>query len=244
MADTTRPEPRYEPVCCPVCRREHVYAPPVYPCPCGAPVPLPLLRGGVPVRVRHRTWDGSWVTVRCGGCGQEGHWPQPELGCPCGALLALPVDRRAAGTPPAASGTAPGLFAGAAESAGVRAERPAFTPVTIRTGRDAVLAAAHFLRWLGFHEVRAAQTSPASGIDLRGPGVVARVDPSTSPMEAAAVETLWLTGLHASVTAVCFALAGYAPEARTRGEVLGVPLFVLDLTGTPQPVNDAAERLT
>ncbi|MGD9483135.1 hypothetical protein WDH52_07705 [Streptomyces sp. TRM70308] len=240
MAETTRPEPRYEPVRCPVCRREHVYTPPAYPCPCGAPVALPLVPGAAPVRVRHRTWDASWVAVRCGSCGREGDWPQPELGCTCGTLLALPVDRAAAGTPEAASGAASGVV----ESTGARpSERPAFSPMTIRTGRDAVLAAAHYLHWLGFHGVRAVHGSPASGIDLRGPGVVARVDPSTTAVGARAVETLWLTGLHASVATACFALAGYAPEARARGELLDVPLFVLDLTGTPQPVNQAAERL-
>jgi hypothetical protein len=40
-----------------------------------------------------------------------------------------------------------------------------------------------------------------------------------------------------------FSLAGYATEARQRADQLDVPLFVLDLTGTPQPVNEAASRL-
>ncbi|MEE1926878.1 hypothetical protein V1J52_01545 [Streptomyces sp. TRM 70351] len=221
------------PVRCPVCRREHLYTPPVYPCPCGAPVALPMLPGGVPLPIRHRTWAGSWVAVRCTGCGRDEEWPQPELGCSCGALLALPVDRRRTGAvPPAAPAPQESV-----------PYRPAFTPVTIRTARDAVLAAAHYLRWLGFTDVRAAQSPPASGIDLRGPLVVARVDPTTTPTAADAVETVWITGMHASVTAVCFALAGYAAEARTRAEQLALPLFALDLTGTPQPVNGPAERL-
>ncbi|WP_443076023.1 hypothetical protein [Streptomyces sp. SP18ES09] len=41
-----------------------------------------------------------------------------------------------------------------------------------------------------------------------------------------------------------FSLAGYTPEAHTRAAEIGLPLFVLDLTGTPQPVNDAAQALT
>jgi hypothetical protein len=57
------------------------------------------------------------------------------------------------------------------------------------------------------------------------------------------VECLWLHGLNASAVSVFFSLTGYAPEARARAEDLGVPLFVLDLTGTPQPANGAADEL-
>ncbi|WP_340556745.1 hypothetical protein [Streptomyces sp. GSL17-111] len=217
---------------CPVCRREHRWAPPTYPCPCGAPVALPLARDGVPLRVRRRTWAGSWVAVPCGACGRSQDWPQPELCCPCGALLALPVDRTGAGP-----GTAGGPVGGPP------ADRPVFTPVTIRTARDAVLAAAHYLRWLGFADVLATHGPPASGIDLRGRGVVARVDPTTSPMGVRAVETVWLSALHISAVAVCFALAGYEQDAYARAEQTALPLFTLDLTGTPQPASAAAEHL-
>ena len=47
----------------------------------------------------------------------------------------------------------------------------------------------------------------------------------------------------ASARSVHFSLAGYAQDARARADQLRVPLFVLDLTGTPQPVNDAAQEL-
>lgn len=269
---------------CPTCRREHTYAPPTYPCACGAPVSLPLLDGGVPVQVRHRTWAGSWVPVRCGGCGQLDEWPQPEFGCVCGAIVRVPVaspgperSGRAAvggtgrGTPrggtgtgtgtPAAGGADTGAAAegkaepprGARETATARqprsrpsgppARRPAFRPVTIRTAQDAKTAAAQYLRWLGFTEVRIAGNRPASGVDLRGPEVVAHVDPTTTPTTLRDIETLWLNGLNESATAVCFSLAGYSPDARARADELALPLFVLDLTGTPQPVNDQADEL-
>ncbi|MEU7606283.1 hypothetical protein AB0B44_36215, partial [Streptomyces sp. NPDC041003] len=42
---------------------------------------------------------------------------------------------------------------------------------------------------------------------------------------------------------VYFALAGYTEDARTRADDLGIPLFVMDLTGMPQPVNDPADEL-
>ncbi|MFF5765054.1 hypothetical protein ACWD5B_21280 [Streptomyces tanashiensis] len=121
--------------------------------------------------------------------------------------------------------------------------RGAFRPVTIRTSRDAVAAAAGYLRWLGFRDVVQPEERPASGVDLRAPGLVAQVDPSTRPTGLRAVECLWLNGLSASAVSVFFSLAGYTPEARSRAAELGLPLFVLDLTGTPQPVSDAAEGL-
>ncbi|WP_454319353.1 hypothetical protein [Streptomyces phaeoluteigriseus] len=57
------------------------------------------------------------------------------------------------------------------------------------------------------------------------------------------VECLWLTAMTDSTDCVYFSLAGYTAEARARADSLSVPLFVLDLTGTPQPVNAAAERI-
>ncbi|MFE7597380.1 hypothetical protein [Streptomyces sp. NPDC057494] len=121
--------------------------------------------------------------------------------------------------------------------------RGAFRPVTIRTSRDAVAAAAGYLRWLGFRDVVQPEERPASGVDLRAPGLVAQVDPSTRPAGLRAVECLWLNGLTSATVSVFFSLAGYTPEARSRADEVGLPLFVLDLTGTPQPVNPAAEAL-
>ncbi|MFE5828950.1 hypothetical protein ACFQ67_31950 [Streptomyces sp. NPDC056488] len=121
--------------------------------------------------------------------------------------------------------------------------RGAFRPVTIRTGRDAVAAAAAYLRWLGFRDVVQPEERPASGVDLRAPGLVAQVDPSTRPTGLRVVECLWLNGLSTSAVSVFFSLAGYTQEARARAAEIGLPLFVLDLTGTPQPVNRAADDL-
>ncbi|MFJ1748273.1 hypothetical protein ACIOJD_18795 [Streptomyces sp. NPDC088116] len=121
--------------------------------------------------------------------------------------------------------------------------RPSFRPPTIRTPHDAVTAAALYLGWLGFKSVVRAEDQPASGIDLRGPGVVAQVDPTAAPASVRSVECLWLNGLSASVVSVYFSLAGYADEARARADDLGLPLFVMDLTGAPQPVNGPADEL-
>ncbi|MCT9092949.1 hypothetical protein N4G70_29355 [Streptomyces sp. ASQP_92] len=228
------------PVRCPTCRRDHVYVPPAYPCACGAPLAPPIQRGAAPSPITHRTWTDAWVTVRCRACGRQSQWPQPELGCSCGAVLRVPV--RPVTAPPPAEPSLPEAPPAGARPSGARA-RTAFRPLTIRTARDAVTTAALYLTWLGFGDVRQAEPPPASGIDVRGRGLVARVDPTTRPASLKAVECLWLHAMTSSARGVHFSLAGYAPDARRRADELHLPLFVLDLTGTPQPVNDVARRL-
>ena len=222
------------PVRCPACRREHVYAAPSYPCVCGAPVAPPLDRRGVVAVVTHRVWDEDWVAVRCTACGRLDEWPYPELGCPCGILLRIPV----AGEEPPAQPAPKSAEVGT----GVRG-RPAFQPVTIRTARDAVTAAALYLRWLGYRDIRRADQRPPSGIGLAARGILAQVDPTVRPASLRDVECLWLTAMTESTGCVYFSLAGYADDARVRADTLGVPLFVLDLTGTPQPMNEPADQL-
>jgi hypothetical protein len=236
------------PVRCPACRREHGFTPPTYPCPCGAPVTIPVLHGGVPTEVRHRTWKNSWVTLRCPSCGRDDDWPYPELGCSCGAVIRLPVDQGTCELPPGESEPAEALQptgrpGTSTTSAPQPVRRPPFRPVTIRTGGDAVTAAAQYLKWLGYTDVAVAADRSATGVDLRGAGVVAQVDPATRPTPLRDVETLWLNSLNEDRAGAFFSLAGYAHDARLRADQLEIPLLVMDLTGTPQPVNDAADQL-
>ncbi|WP_329604599.1 hypothetical protein [Streptomyces radicis] len=140
------------------------------------------------------------------------------------------------------------LTARAAESAGEperveRVERPPFRPLTIRTSYDAVACAAQFLRWLGFIGVRGLVPRPATGIDLRGPTVLGLVNATTLPARSREIETLWLHATLESASAIAFALAGFDRGSRHQADDLGLPLFVLDLTGRPQPVNEPAEAL-
>ncbi|MFC9634700.1 hypothetical protein ACFTY8_36945 [Streptomyces mirabilis] len=121
--------------------------------------------------------------------------------------------------------------------------RPVFQPVAIRTARDAVTAAALYLRWLGYRDIRRADQRPPSGIGLAARGMLAQVDPTVRPATLRDVECLWLTAMSESTGCVYFSLAGYADDARGRAAALGIPLFVLDLTGTPQPVNTHADEL-
>lgn len=213
------------PVRCPACRRSHRFTAPTYPCACGAPVSPPLDLDGVPGTVDHRAWREEWVTLRCGGCGSHGEWPRPELGCPCGTVLRIPVVGQEAVVP-----------------AG-RPARPAFRPVPIRTARDVVTAAVLHLRRLGHSDIRRADQRPPSGIGLAGRGVLAHVDPSTRPVTTRDVECLWLTAMTDSADCLYFSLGGFTEEARLRADTLGVPLFLLDLTGTPQPLNGPADAL-
>ncbi|WP_030896804.1 hypothetical protein [Streptomyces sp. NRRL S-474] len=223
------------PVRCPACLREHRYAAPAYPCVCGAPVAPRLDRHGVAAPVAHRVWQDDWVTVRCEACGRCGEWPRPEVGCSCGVLLRVPVVE--ATEPPAP------LTPETATERGTAPARPPFHSVTIRTALDAVTATALYLRWLGYRGVRRADQRPPSGIGLAARGVVAQVDPADRPATLRDVECLWLTAMTESADCLYVSLAGYAEDARARADALGVPLFVLDLTGTPRPVNAPADAL-
>ncbi|MFH8568265.1 hypothetical protein [Streptomyces sp. NPDC017993] len=236
------------PVRCPTCRRENAFTPPTFPCACGAPLTMPVLRGGVPVEILHRTWQASWVEVRCDVCGRQDEWPAPESGCVCGTVVRVPVVPAPTPPPPPAlpavgSLDLTGLLPAAAPNARRAVLRPAFHPVTIRTARDCVTAAGQYLKWLGYTDVTRTQERTASGVDLRGTGVVAQVDPTTHATELREIECVWLNGLNDSAIAVFFSLAGYARDARSRADELHIPLFVMDLTGTPQPVNDPADEL-
>ncbi|MES4902896.1 MULTISPECIES: hypothetical protein [unclassified Streptomyces] len=224
------------PVRCPACRREQSFTPPTYPCSCGAPLTLPVLRDGAPREIEHRTWEDTWVAANCAMCGRQGQWPQPEFGCACGALVRVPVAPAPDPTEHAPATARPG-------GPGRAVLRPAFQPVTIRTAQDAVTAAGQYLTWLGFGGVRQPEGQEASGVGLRGPGLVAQVDPTTRPTALRDIECLWLNGLNESAVGVFFSLAGYARDARARADALHMPLFIMDLTGTPQPVNDPADTL-
>ncbi|MFF4031803.1 hypothetical protein ACFYZ2_19010 [Streptomyces sviceus] len=219
---------------CPVCRREHLYAAPSYPCECGAPVCPPLDRHGTPTAVAHQVWDEAWVCVECAVCGRKAEWPQPELGCGCGTVLRIPVAGETCAWPEPEVG---------AEVDASAPPRRAFQPITIRTARDAVTVAALYLRWLGYEDIRRADQRPPSGIGLAARGLLAQVDPTVRPASPRDVECLWLTAMTESAHCVYFSLAGYTPAARAQADSLGVPLFVLDLTGTPQPVNTLADEL-
>ncbi|WP_405589251.1 hypothetical protein [Streptomyces sp. NBC_01190] len=227
-------------VSCPACGQENHYTPPTFACACGVPL-VPAVRPGEPgVHIRHLSWEDSWVRVRCPACGRCDQWPRPEFDCACGALVRLPVGDGETPAVPAPDGPRPAAGGAAAHPGSTR---PHFRPVTVRTARDVLATAERYLKWLGFAGVRPAGDRSATGVDLRGDGLVAQVDPTTLPTAPRAVECLWLNCANEDAAGAFFSLAGFAQEARASADRLGVPLFVLDLTGTPRPVNDAADAL-
>ncbi|EFL35820.1 conserved hypothetical protein [Streptomyces viridochromogenes DSM 40736] len=243
------------PVRCPACHREHRYTAPAYPCACGAPVAPRLDRHGVATPVSHRVWQDDWVTVHCRSCGRGGDWPRPEVGCSCGVVMRVPVmdaqdvtdqadatgqDTTPDPNPDPENGTGRRATAAAPDTP---AAQPPFHSVTIRTALDAVTTTALYLRWLGYRGVRRADQRPPSGIGLAARGVVAQVDPAVRPATLRDVECLWLTAMTESADCLYFSLTGYTADARARADTLGIPLFVLDLTGTPRPVNEPAGAL-
>ncbi|WP_329222232.1 hypothetical protein OG352_34005 [Streptomyces sp. NBC_01485] len=236
--------PESVPVRCPACRRERLYTAPSYPCACGAPVTPVLDRRTAPTTVAHRTWDDDWIALRCPACGRRDQWPHPELGCACGTVLRIPVATPYAAPHATREPATPTPSPPLPPSAPAQSARPrTFRPIAIRTARDAVTATALYLNWLGHGDIRRADQRPTSGVGLAARGLLAQVDPSVHPASLRDVECLWLTAMTESADCVYFSLAGYADDARARADQLRVPLFVLDLTGTPQPVNAVADAL-
>ncbi|MGW4646753.1 hypothetical protein [Kitasatospora sp. NPDC004289] len=255
------------PIRCPACRREHLYDPPSLPCPCGARLRVPLLRGGIPVQIRFRSWEDSWLSMRCPHCGRDDQWPQPEFTCNCGATVRLPVDRaprlQSAGPGPGhqrpvahrpldsrALDGLDGLPADRRPSVPVQGGpsaweyRPPFRPHPVRSEDDAVLTAARYLRWLGFDDLEMTEDQETSLVTLLGGRMVAQVDGSGAPADLRTVECLWLRTLHAEeIAAALFSRSGFTQQALVRGEQLLVALFRLDESGIPQPANGAAEAL-
>lgn len=185
----------------------------------------------------------------------EGTGPAPADDTPCGTADSGQLPPGVGDIPKgaglrAAGRSVPGIVRRAPRPGGppyfgtqLPSPRPAFQPITIRTARDAVTAAALYLRWLGYRDIRRADQRPPSGVGLAARGLLAQVDPSVNPASLRDVECLWLTAMTESTSCVFFSLAGYDDAARSRADGLRIPLFVLDLTGTPQPVNSPADEL-
>ncbi|MER5473970.1 hypothetical protein [Streptomyces sp. NPDC002685] len=241
---------------CDACDREIQWPHPELGCPCGTTLRIPVravreVRGAAEVR-------GERAVRRPGHTETAPSTADPARGDDTGGENASPgripdggqvgEQGRDAGVG-AARDAGPGDGPGAARDDGPgegdasAGRRPAFQPVTIRTARDAVTVAALYLRWLGYRDIRRADQRPPSGIGLAARGILAQVDPTVRPASLRDVECLWLTAMTESSDCVFFSLAGYADDARVRADSLGVPLFVLDLTGTPRPVNSLADEL-
>ncbi|MEV5901500.1 hypothetical protein [Streptomyces sp. NPDC052127] len=215
---------------CPACHRRHQWPHPELGCACGAVIRIPVTDPAPEPEPGPEPGPGTEPGPGPGTEPGPGPGPGTEPGPGTGTTAPTPTP-----TPPSPPAPTP--------AAAPAAQRHAFRPVAIRTARDAVTAAALYLNWLGHGDIRRADQRPTSGIGLAARGLVAQVDPSVHPASLRDVECLWLTAMTESADCVYFSLAGYAEEARARADQLRVPLFVLDLTGTPQPVNAMADAL-
>lgn len=200
---------------------------------------------------------GESVTVRCPDCGHGHQFTAPAYPCPCGSAVSAPLVTGAPATRVVRRSWDDEWVTVGCSGCGRRDQWPypelgcqcgavlrvPVRPVTVGTKHDAVNAASLYLRGIGFRDVVRCEGEPEAGVDLRGPGLVAQVEPGARPADLRAVECLWLNALSESAASAFFSLAGYTDEARDRADDLGVPLFVLDPTGAPQPVNGPADEL-
>ncbi|MFF8971361.1 hypothetical protein [Streptomyces sp. NPDC014995] len=236
---------------CPACGHRAQWPRPELGCPCGTVLRIPVTMTG-PRTESSPEEDAD--TGQAAGSGRESG-PAQESGTGQEVDAGQEPDTAQEPSPPQEPGTGqesasrldavPGQEAPTTppQTTPSSSPRRPFHPVAIRTARDAVTATALYLRWLGYRDIRRADQRPASGIGLAARGLLAHVDPSVHPASLRDVECLWLTAMSESAHCAYFSLAGYAPDARARADSLAVPLFVLDLAGTPQPVNAAAEEL-
>ncbi|WP_308461142.1 hypothetical protein [Streptomyces sp. Ru62] len=252
-------------VSCAACGRLGHWPHPELGCPCGTVLRIPVtgVRAAEPTAGAQGP-AGAWESP--GTRGPAGAWESPGTRGP--ADVQAPTDPQEPTSPPGPAGahTPEGARgpSGSTEPAGAReprgagepagapgpaavhrssGHRPPFQPRPIRTARDTVTTAALYLRWLGYRDIRRADQRPPNGVGLATRGLLAQVDPTARPAGPRDVECLWLTAMTESAECVYFSLAGYTDAARAGADALGIPLFVLDLAGVPQPVNDPADTL-
>jgi hypothetical protein len=223
---------------CDTCGRADQWPHPELGCPCGTMLRIPVRGVRRPLRAEVVPGTGAPADLETEPEAAP-HTPEPP---PPGTAAPPPLSTAGASPAPAAPGS-PLIPDHVPLPRTTPTPRPVFQPVTIRTARDAVTAAALYLRWLGYRDIRKADQRPPTGIGLAARGILAQVDPTVRPATLRDVECLWLTAMSESTGCVYFSLAGYADDAHRRADALGIPLFVLDLTGTPQPVNTHADEL-
>ncbi|MCX5400650.1 hypothetical protein [Streptomyces sp. NBC_00102] len=227
---------------CEACGRDDHWPQPELGCPCGT-----VLR--VPVRTESLTGVGTEPEV--GPPATESATDPAAVATTGAAPDAGPKTGAGARTDPAtatdpATSTAPEAAESPARIPLPRTAprpRPPFQTLPIHTARDAVTAAGRYLGWLGFHGVVQPIERPASRVDLRADGALAQVETSTCPTGVREIECLWLNALSESASGIFFSLAGYEEAAIRRADLVSMPLFAMDSTGTPQPANGAAEDL-
>jgi pyruvate/2-oxoglutarate dehydrogenase complex dihydrolipoamide acyltransferase (E2) component len=111
----------------------------------------------------------------------------------------------------------------------------------IRTAVDAEVAAAEFMRQIGFADAKRTSSGADGGIDVIAAGAVAQVKTHMKPIGRPDLQRL--SGVAKGRTTLFFSLEGYTPEARKWGDLEGMALFRFDYQGEASPINRAAKAL-
>jgi hypothetical protein len=111
----------------------------------------------------------------------------------------------------------------------------------IRTAVDAEVAAAEFMRRIGFPDAKRTPSGADGGIDVIASGAVAQVKTHMKPIGRPDLQRL--CGIAKGRTTLFFSLEGYTPEARKWGDLEGMALFRFDYQGEASPINRAAKAL-
>jgi uncharacterized protein (DUF2267 family) len=137
------------------------------------------------------------------------------------------------------------------DHAAIRADLPALTTPQavaslpqkrlIRTAVDAEIAAAEFMRTIGFADAKRTPSGADGGIDVVATGAVAQVKTHMKPIGRPDLQRL--CGAAKGRTTLFFSLEGFTHEARKWGDSEGMALFRFDYQGDPSPVNRVAKAL-
>jgi hypothetical protein len=124
---------------------------------------------------------------------------------------------------------------------GLQLPKPA--PRLIRSARDAELAAADWMGYLGFTNVRVSPIGADGGVDVLSEEAVAQVKAEVVATGQPKVQQLQGAAASVGKQAFFFALAGYTLPARVYADSNGIALFSFDLQGEPEPANFVAHEL-
>ncbi len=114
----------------------------------------------------------------------------------------------------------------------------------IADANDAEIAAAEFMRWLGFLDAHATPVGPDGGIDVLASNAVGQVKDYGKPIGRPEIQQhLGVAVGEGGKLPIFFARSGYTNEALGWAAERDMPLFEFDLAGSWKTSNVAAERL-
>ena len=113
----------------------------------------------------------------------------------------------------------------------------------IRNPHDAEIAAAKWMRWMGFLDAEPMPIGPDGGIDVDSKLAVGQVKARLTPTSRPEVQQHYGVAQAEGKEPLFFALDRYTVEAFEFANQVGMALFSFDLEGRPSAVNEAARIL-